>query len=222
VNVRGGEKDKISLSEASSRADMREFFDSLVRAYQSRLNNTPAKRDEDLDDSAELDEVPQYPVTPKVLSKPTPKSSISGPKCVDEHQMEQRQKQIDYGHETLGYIRYRLFTASNVKRTTFPEVPRTPNKYQACSKRTWDGQIKKWRRDLHKWDPEDPTAFLSWLESDFVLQMIEKSYGPELVGLIHKVKERAAKFQNSPTHSEPEDGLSDSCNEPVVAKKLVF
>lgn len=32
--------------------------------------------------------------------------------------------------------------------------PWTPVKDSACSKRSFDGQIKKWRRQLHAWDPE--------------------------------------------------------------------
>lgn len=41
----------------------------------------------------------------------------------------------------------------------------TPDPFQVCSKRSWDGQIRKWRRLLHKYDPqgheykEDPVAF---------------------------------------------------------------
>ncbi len=31
--------------------------------------------------------------------------------------------------------------------------PTTPDKNQKCSKRSWDGQIKKWRRLLHAFDP---------------------------------------------------------------------
>ena len=30
--------------------------------------------------------------------------------------------------------------------------PRTPNPYDDISKRCFDGQIKAWRRELHKWD----------------------------------------------------------------------
>jgi hypothetical protein len=32
-------------------------------------------------------------------------------------------------------------------------MPRTPDKNQQCSKRSWDGQVRKWRRALHQWDP---------------------------------------------------------------------
>lgn len=31
----------------------------------------------------------------------------------------------------------------------------TPDASQRCSKRAWDGQVRKWRRQLHLWDPKD-------------------------------------------------------------------
>ena len=33
--------------------------------------------------------------------------------------------------------------------------PDTPDVTQICSKRSFDGQAKKWRRELHLWDPDD-------------------------------------------------------------------
>ena len=38
------------------------------------------------------------------------------------------------------------------------EHPRTPDKMQGCSKRSWDGQVRKWRRMLHSWDPPATTT----------------------------------------------------------------
>ena len=35
-----------------------------------------------------------------------------------------------------------------------PIDPMTPDVRQACSKRAFDGQVRKWRRMLHEWDPE--------------------------------------------------------------------
>lgn len=62
-----------------------------------------------------------------------------------------RQKQIDYGKNTTGYSLY----TDQVPR--FQRVrgdhPWTPNKFQICSKRSWDGQVRKWRRALHRFDP---------------------------------------------------------------------
>ena len=31
--------------------------------------------------------------------------------------------------------------------------PMTPNPRKPCSKRSWDGQVRKWRRALHQYDP---------------------------------------------------------------------
>jgi len=67
----------------------------------------------------------------------------------DGHRLQQREKQIEFGKNTDGYKRYREDVPK--KRRTRDE-PQTPDKYQKCSKRSWDGQIRKWRRLLHKYD----------------------------------------------------------------------
>lgn len=84
---------------------------------------------------------------------------------------------------------------------------------------------------MHKWDPEDPVAFMAWLESDFVMTMIERNIGSDLIELIGQIKERAAKFENSPSPSfSPSPSPSgrgktvedDDFEEENVARKLVF
>ena len=30
---------------------------------------------------------------------------------------------------------------------------REPDIYQKCNKKNWDGQVRKWRRALHSYDP---------------------------------------------------------------------
>jgi hypothetical protein len=69
----------------------------------------------------------------------------------DPRRLAQRQKQIEYGKNTVGYARY-IAAVPKTKRRR--EDPKTPNKHQICSKRSWDGQIRKWRRMLHFYDPE--------------------------------------------------------------------
>jgi len=54
--------------------------------------------------------------------------------------LQQRQKQIDIGKNTIGW---HCFIKSSYKQKQKLNVISVPNKYQVCSKRSWDGQIKK-------------------------------------------------------------------------------
>ncbi|KAF0684115.1 Aste57867_23902 [Aphanomyces stellatus] len=88
-------------------------------------------------------------------------------KETDPHKLAQRQKQIDFGKNTIGYDRYieavpkyvwtpfafqmTISCRSRRKRNVHPS---TPDKYAVASKRAWDGRIQAWRRHLHQYDPE--------------------------------------------------------------------
>jgi len=115
----------------------------------------------------------------------SPRSPVRPISPLDEQRLAQRQKQIDYGYRTVGYLRYRLLVAKDHRK---PEHPRTPKKTQGCSKRSWDGQLKKWRRDLHLWDPDNADAFKALLNSDLVVSIIAAN--PELAEIVDIVKEK--------------------------------
>jgi len=103
---------------------------------------------------------PEIVCSPAITSAPStcPKRIAAGKparpekeKETDDHRLKQRQKQVDYGKNTIGYARFAEMVPRK-KRTL--EDPRTPDVSQKCSKRSWDGQVRKWRRLLHRWDPE--------------------------------------------------------------------
>jgi len=68
---------------------------------------------------------------------------------ISPKRLESRQKQIDIGKNTPGYKNY-IHSVKKEKRKYYD--PHTPDKYQICSKRSWDGQIRVWRRLLHLYD----------------------------------------------------------------------
>lgn len=69
----------------------------------------------------------------------------------DPETLARRQKQIDFGKNTLGYDNY-IATVPKEKRTK--EHPRTPPMQLKYSRRAWDGIVKKWRKQLHEFDTE--------------------------------------------------------------------
>ncbi|XP_033633167.1 histone RNA hairpin-binding protein-like [Asterias rubens] len=71
----------------------------------------------------------------------------------DENIIVRRQKQIEYGKNTLGYDNYLQEVPKN-KRAKGKHMS-TPNKFHKCSRRAWEGLVRQWRKKLHEYDPAD-------------------------------------------------------------------
>jgi hypothetical protein len=72
----------------------------------------------------------------------------------DAETLRKRQKKINFGKVTPEYQRY---IQEVPRKERQPYHPKTPNKFRKCSRRKFDGLIKKWRKILHVWD-ENPDA----------------------------------------------------------------
>ena len=68
---------------------------------------------------------------------------------VDPDVLERRQKQIDYGKNTLAYKQY-IDQVPKPERRPY-NLPNTPNKKKKHSRRQWDGSIKAWKLQLYAW-----------------------------------------------------------------------
>lgn len=73
----------------------------------------------------------------------------------DPHRLAQRQKQIDYGKNTLGYDRYVQVVPRERRRRADPS---TPDIHAKISTKRFNGLVRAWRRRLHEYDPQEATT----------------------------------------------------------------
>ena len=70
----------------------------------------------------------------------------------DLHKIQQRQKQIRFGKNTIGYDNYIKAVPKKDRQRHNNAHPKTPDVYLKVSKRQFDGLVQSWRRKLHAWD----------------------------------------------------------------------
>ncbi|KAM8908672.1 histone RNA hairpin-binding protein isoform 2-T2 [Spinachia spinachia] len=128
----------------------------------------------------------------------------------DEAVLLRRQKQINYGKNTLAYDRYVNEIPKHMRQSGVH--PKTPNKFRKYSRRSWDQQIKLWKVKLHAWDPPTKEG------QDNVLDNIEE-LGLGDVMDVELDFPNLPNTQNAPiTHSLSLDG-EDCLGTPVKVQK---
>ena len=117
--------------------------------------NTAAERTADDNDSSTAKKLrPLAIALPTRPPSPPPSKPSANAVSSPVHRLAQRQKQLDLGYATAAYKLYvqRVSLEQRDERKREDGHPTTPRKEQSCSKRSWDGQVRKWRRQLHEWD----------------------------------------------------------------------
>lgn len=97
--------------------------------------------------------------------------------CKNQTVLDRRTKEIERAKEKSVYARY----LSEVPRHLRVKGvhPRTPNKYINFSRRSWDVQIRSWKRSLYDWAGEEPsesvnTSFCSYSSEECQQEDVEQ------------------------------------------------
>jgi len=88
----------------------------------------------------------------------TPRDFWADPKlgwCTDDRVLERRGRELDKAKQKPVYERY-LAEVPKHKREKGVH-PKTPNKHINFSRRSWDAQLRQWKRTLYLWAGEEPS-----------------------------------------------------------------
>ncbi|CAN8025441.1 unnamed protein product, partial [Ixodes persulcatus] len=93
---------------------------------------------------------------------PPPRRPVVG-RETDPEVLARRLKQLEYGKSTEGYKRYCDAVPKDKREQLHP---RTPDRFVQYSRRSWDAQVRIWRRQLHLWDPPETSEWSTVTDDD--------------------------------------------------------
>lgn len=117
----------------------------------------------------------------------------------DQQVIFRRQKQLDYGKNTIGYQAYLTKVPKN-SRTR--ENPVTPDKFVKYSRRSWDQQVKIWRKKIHEFDPPEVIHYQSQKPESSHLREVKKHLNFDDSSPVTKGKTVSVNLNNETSESE--------------------
>ncbi|XP_029838597.2 histone RNA hairpin-binding protein isoform X2 [Ixodes scapularis] len=102
------------------------------------------------------------PKNERVGVAPRPRRPVAGTET-DPEVLARRLKQLEYGKSTEGYKRYCDAVPKDKREQLHP---RTPDRFVQYSRRSWDAQVRIWRRQLHLWDPPETSEWSTVTDDD--------------------------------------------------------
>ena len=122
--------------------------------------------------------------------------SVLGAMETDMAVLKRRQKQIDYGKNTIGYQNYITLIP---KEKRGKKDPHTPNKFGKFARRSFDSMIRVWRMKLHAYDPVDDGF----------------NDNTELSEIFSDLSFDSKMFSSSPSRSSPVSSVSYMPSSPI-------
>ncbi|PIO75243.1 hypothetical protein TELCIR_02732 [Teladorsagia circumcincta] len=104
--------------------------------------------------------------------------------CRDQATLDRRTKEIERAKEKPIYARYLEEIPRHLRIKGVH--PRTPNKHINFSRRSWDVQIRTWKRSLYNWAGEEPsdsvnTSFCSYSSDELKQDDVDQENRPQPV-----------------------------------------
>ncbi|XP_005089698.2 uncharacterized protein LOC101857844 isoform X2 [Aplysia californica] len=126
---------------------------------------------------------------------------------IDEARLARKEKDVQYGKNTDAYKLYTEVVPKASRSRNKKYHPRTPEKRIKCSRRSWDSQIKIWKRRLHTWAEAHRTSHNA-VEEEGSSHSLASSAGDDRVPQAQKATE-AADDDLVPQAREPIEAAED-------------